>query len=63
MSASPAPEDHGLDATLRQDVIPIRDRIAPVYPPRDAEHTVLHEVIAQHLEAFLSAAAEAPTAG
>ena len=32
--------------------------IAPVYRPRDAEHTVLHQVIALHLEAFLSAVAD-----
>ena len=32
---------------------------APVYRPRDAEHTVLHQVIAEHLEAFLGAVAEA----
>ena len=31
----------------------------PVYRPRDAEHTVLHQVIAAHLDAFLRAAAEA----
>ncbi len=31
----------------------------PVYRPRDAEHTVLHQVIAEHLETFLHAAAEA----
>jgi hypothetical protein len=30
-----------------------------VYRPRDAEHTVLHQVVAEHLEAFLGAAAEA----
>jgi len=30
-----------------------------VYRPRDAEHTVLHQVIARHLDAFLSAVAEA----
>ncbi len=30
-----------------------------VYQPRDAEHTVLHQVIAEHLEAFLGAVAEA----
>ena len=30
-----------------------------VYRPRDAEHTVLHQVIALHLEAFLEAVAEA----
>ncbi len=30
-----------------------------VYRPRDAEHTVLHQVVAEHLEAFLRAAAEA----
>jgi putative transposase/transposase-like zinc-binding protein len=30
-----------------------------VYRPRDAEHTVLHQVIAEHLEVFLRAAAEA----
>src|SRR2546422_294448 len=30
-----------------------------VYRPRDAAHTVLHQVIAEHLEAFLGAAAEA----
>ena len=33
--------------------------IAPVYRRRDAEHTVLHQVIAEHLEAFLGAVAEA----
>jgi hypothetical protein len=33
--------------------------VAPVYRPRDAEHTVLHQVIALHLEAFLRAVAEA----
>jgi hypothetical protein len=33
--------------------------IRPVYRPRDAEHTVLHQVIAEHLEAFLRATAEA----
>jgi hypothetical protein len=33
--------------------------IAPVYRPRDAEHTVLHQVVAEHLEAFLGAMAEA----
>ena len=31
----------------------------PVYRPRDAEHTALHQVIGEHLEAFLCAAAEA----
>ena len=30
-----------------------------MYRPRDAEHTVLHQVIALHLEAFLGAVAEA----
>jgi hypothetical protein len=30
-----------------------------VYRPRNAEHTVLHQVVAEHLEAFLGAAAEA----
>jgi len=30
-----------------------------VYRPRDAEHTVLHQVISGHLEAFLGAVAEA----
>jgi hypothetical protein len=33
--------------------------VVPVYRPRDAEHTVLHQVIAQHLDAFLGAVAEA----
>ncbi len=33
--------------------------VAPVYRPRDAEHTVLHQVVALHLEAFLGAGAEA----
>ena len=33
--------------------------VAPVYRPRDAEHTVLHQVIAEHLEGFLRAVAEA----
>src|SRR3970282_2229017 len=33
--------------------------VARVYRPRDAEHTVLHQVIALHLEAFLDAVAEA----
>ena len=31
----------------------------PAYRPRDAEHTVLHQVIAEHLESFLRAVAEA----
>jgi len=30
-----------------------------VYRPHDAEHTVLHQGIGEHLEAFLCAAAEA----
>ncbi len=30
-----------------------------VYRPREAEHTVLHQVVAEHLEAFLGAVAEA----
>ena len=30
-----------------------------VYRPRDAEHTVLHQVVAEHLQAFLGAVAEA----
>jgi hypothetical protein len=30
-----------------------------VYRPRDVEHTVLHQVIAEHLEVFLRAVAEA----
>jgi hypothetical protein len=33
--------------------------VAPVYRPRDAEHTVLHQVVAEHLEAFLCTVAEA----
>ena len=33
--------------------------VAPAYRPRDAEHTVPHQVIAEHLEPFLRAAAEA----
>jgi len=33
--------------------------VAPLYRPRDAEHIVLHQVIAEHLEALLCAAAEA----
>jgi hypothetical protein len=33
--------------------------VAPVYRPRDAEHTVLHQVIAEHLETFLAAVAAA----
>jgi hypothetical protein len=33
--------------------------VAPVYRPRDAERTVLHHVIGEHLEAFLRAAAAA----
>ena len=33
--------------------------MAPVYRPRDAEHTVLHQVIGEHLERFLRAVAEA----
>ena len=32
---------------------------APAYRPRDAEHTVLHQVIAEHLEPFLRTVAEA----
>ena len=34
-----------------------------VYRPRDAEHTVFHQVIAEHLEAFLRAVAEAGDGG
>ena len=30
-----------------------------IYRPRDAEHTVLHQVISEHLETFLDAVAEA----
>jgi hypothetical protein len=30
-----------------------------VYRPRDTEHTVLHQVVAEQLEAFLDAVAEA----
>ena len=33
--------------------------VARVYRPRDAEHTVLHQVVAEHLEAFLGVVAEA----
>jgi hypothetical protein len=33
--------------------------VVPVYRPRDAEHTVLHQVISEHLETFLHATAEA----
>lgn len=33
--------------------------VVPLYRPRDAEHTVLHQVIREHLETFLNAAAEA----
>ena len=33
--------------------------VAPVYRPRAAEPTVLHQVVALHLEAFLGAVAEA----
>ena len=29
-----------------------------VYRPRDAEHTVLHTVIREHLESFLQAVSE-----
>ena len=37
--------------------------VAPAYRPRDAEHTVLHQMIACHLEAFLEAVAEAGDGG
>ena len=33
--------------------------VVPVYRPRAAEHTVLHQVVAEHLEAFLASVAEA----
>jgi hypothetical protein len=33
--------------------------VTPAYRPRDAEHTVLHHVIAEHLDTFLGAVAEA----
>ena len=33
--------------------------MVPLYRPRDAEHTVLHQVIAEHLEPFLRTVAEA----
>ena len=37
--------------------------ITPVYRQRDAQHTVLHQVIAEHLEVFLSAVAESGEGG
>ena len=37
--------------------------VVPLYRPRDAEHTVLHQVISEHLETFLSATAEAGGGG
>jgi hypothetical protein len=37
--------------------------ITPVYRPQDAEHTVLHQMIGEHLEAFLSAVVESARAG
>jgi len=33
--------------------------VVPLYRPRDAEHTVLHQVISEHLETFLNATTEA----
>jgi hypothetical protein len=33
--------------------------VAPAYRPRASEHTVLHQVVAQHLESFLRAVGEA----
>ena len=33
--------------------------VVPVYRPRAAEHTVLHQVVAEHLENFLASVAEA----
>ena len=33
--------------------------VVPVYRPRAAEHTVLHQVVAEHLETFLASVAEA----
>jgi hypothetical protein len=33
--------------------------VVPLYHPRDAEHTVLHQVISEDLETFLNASAEA----
>ena len=33
--------------------------VVPLYRPRDAEHTVLHQVISEHLESFLHATVEA----
>jgi Transposase zinc-binding domain len=43
------------------------ERRAPVaslgYTPRQAEHTVLHQVIREHLETFLATAARADPAG
>ena len=33
--------------------------VTPVYRPRDAEHTVLNQVVAENLRAFLGAVAEA----
>ena len=33
--------------------------MVPLYRPRDAKHTVLHQVISEHLESFLHATAEA----
>ncbi len=46
VGALTAPGGHGLPAS-------------GLPAPRDAEHTVLHQVIAEHLEAFLGAVAEA----
>jgi hypothetical protein len=37
--------------------------VQPVYRPRGAEHTVLHQVIREHLEPFLREAAEAGEGG
>src|SRR5215472_15134314 len=36
--------------------------VVPLYRPRDAEHTVLHQVISEHLETFLNATTEGATA-
>jgi hypothetical protein len=50
LPGSPAPPCPHLEAMALQRA---------VYRPRDAEHTVLHQVVATHLEAFLRAVAAA----
>ena len=57
--AAPEYQSLGMGRTARTRYPRGMACVVPVYHPRDTEHTVLHQVIAEHLEPFLRAAAEA----